>query len=464
MSEEGISIKEFMFAFQENEAKYKQIYNQIKLLIETGQLVQNEVIPSIRKLADTLGVSRNTTLTAYEQLVAEGYIRGETKKGYFVNSYEPIYLQSSAHQREELSEPRSDIRIDFRAGAVDAEHFPLKVWRKYANQELNKEQAYTYGDLQGELLLRQQIAKYLLQSRGVKVDSEEIIIGSGTQQLLLYLSILLKGRFDSIFLENPGYNGAHTVFSMQHFQICPLTVTDQGYHLHELTNQARLVYVTPSHQFPYGVSMPVQQRLALMKWAANDGYIIEDDYDSEFRYSQKPFPALASINRNRVIYVGTFSKSFLPSLRLSYMILPKSLLRDYQEKFSAMEQTASSLHQLTLAQFMKTGEWDKHIRKMRLVYKRKMNLLVNQLRMHFGTKISIIGEQSGLYVLVRVHTEQSEQWLIDEATKSGVKVYPTSPYFFSSAGEPLLQLGFSNLTFEEIEEGIKALKRAWKIF
>ena len=464
MSEEGISIKEFLFAFRENEAKYKQIYGQIKLLIETGQLAQNEAIPSIRKLADTLSVSRNTTLTAYEQLVAEGYIRREMKKGYFVNLYEPIYLQSTVHQREELSEPLSDIRIDFRAGAVDAEHFPMKVWRKYANQELNKEQAYTYGDLQGELLLRQQIAKYLLQSRGVKVDSKEIIIGSGTQQLLLYLSILLKGRFDSIFLENPGYNGARAVFSMQHFQIRPLPVTDQGFHLHELTDQARLVYVTPSHQFPYGVSMPVQQRLALVKWASNDGYIIEDDYDSEFRYTQKPFPALAAMNRDRVIYLGTFSKSFLPSLRLSYMVLPKSLLRKYQKQFSVMEQTASSLHQLTLAQFMKNGEWDKHIRKMRLVYKRKMILLVNQLRMHFGSKIAVIGEQSGLYVLVRVHTEQSEQWLIDEAARSGVKIYPTSPYFFSPAGEPLLQFGFSNLTFEEIEEGIITLKKAWKFF
>lgn len=464
MSEEGITIKEFLFTFQENEAKYKQIYEQIKLLIETGQLMQNESIPSIRKLADTLGVSRNTTLTAYEQLVAEGYIRGETKKGYFVNPYEPIHLQSPTHQNKERTEPVSTIRIDFRAGAVDSGHFPLNLWRKYANQELKKETAYTYGDLQGELALRQQIATYLLQSRGVKVAAGEIIIGSGTQQLLLYLSLLLKEKFDSIFLENPGYNGAHTVFSMQQFHIHPLTVTDQGFQLHELTDQARLVYVTPSHQFPYGVSMPVQQRLALVKWAANDGYIIEDDYDSEFRYAQKPFPALASINRDRVIYLGTFSKSFLPSIRLSYMVLPKSLLREYQEKFSVMEQTASSLHQQTMAQFMKMGEWDKHIRKMRLVYKRKMILTVTQLRMHFGSRITIIGEQSGLYVLVRVHTEQSEEWLIDEANRNGVKVYPTSPYFFSSAEEPLLQLGFSNLTFEEIEEGIKLLKEAWKFF
>ena len=210
MSEEGITIKEFLFTFQENEAKYKQIYEQIKLLIETGQLMQNESIPSIRKLADTLGVSRNATLTAYEQLVAEGYIRGETKKGYFVNPYEPIHLQSPAYQNKERTEPVSIIRIDFRAGAVDSGHFPLKLWRKYANQELKKETAYTYGDLQGELALRQQIATYLLQSRGVKVEAGEIVIGSGTQQLLLYLSLLLKEKFDSIFLENPGYNGARS--------------------------------------------------------------------------------------------------------------------------------------------------------------------------------------------------------------------------------------------------------------
>lgn len=460
---EGVSqIKDFLFPFNENEAKYKQIYEQFKLLIEKGQLVQNEAIPSIRQLADTLGVSRNTTLTAYEQLVAEGYIRGELKKGYFVNSYEPVYLHATSSRSERLSESHSDIRIDFRAGAVDADHFPLKVWRKFANQELKKDSAYVYGNLQGELELRQQIAQYLLQSRGVKADAEEIIIGSGTQQLLLYLTLLLKGKFDSIYLENPGYDGARAVFSMQHFHIHPLPVNGQGFHLDELTDEAQLVYVTPSHQFPYGVSMPIQQRLALIKWASDDGYIIEDDYDSEFRYIQKPFPALASLNRDRVIYMGTFSKALLPSIRLSFMVLPRALLCEYQKKYSSMEQTASPLHQLTLAQFMKMGEWDKHIRKMRLVYKRKMTFLVNQLHMHFGAKITVIGEQAGLYILIRVHAVQDENWLIDQASRYGVKVYPTSPYFFSPSGEPLLQLGFSKLTHEEMEEGITILKKAWE--
>ena len=460
---EGVSrIKDFLFSFKENEAKYKQIYEQFKLLIEKGQLVQNEAIPSIRQLADTLGVSRNTTLTAYEQLVAEGYIRGEPKKGYFVNSYEPVYLHSTASRSERLSKSPSDIRIDFRAGAVDADHFPLKVWRKYANQELKKDSAYVYGNLQGEFELRQQIAQYLLQSRGVKADVEEIVIGSGTQQLLLYLTLLLKGRFDSIYLENPGYDGARAVFSMQHFHIHPLPVNAYGFHLNELTDEARLVYVTPSHQFPYGVSMPIQQRLGLIKWAADDGYIIEDDYDSEFRYIQKPFPALASLNRDRVIYMGTFSKALLPSIRLSYMVLPKPLLDEYQQKYSSMEQTASSLHQLTLAQFMKMGEWDKHIRKMRLVYKRKMAFLVKKLHLHFGSKITIVGEQAGLYILIRIHTAQDEKWLINQAIRQGVKVYPTSPYFFSPSGELLLQLGFSKLTHEEIEEGITFLKKAWE--
>ena len=209
--------------------------------------------------------------------------------------------------------------------------------------------------------------------------------------------------------------------------------------------------------------MSIQQRQKLIQWAnKRKGYIIEDDYDSEFRYTQQPFPALASIDSTRVIYLGNFSKSFLPGIRLSYMVLPQSLLNRYKNQFHHFESTTSLLSQLTMAKFMEEGEWNRHIKRMRLVYKRKMQYIVSELKKQFGQHISIIGEQSGLYLLVKVHLNRSEEWLIERASFYGVKVYPTSIYFIKNhSDEPIIKLGFSNLTCDEIQLGVKLLKEAW---
>lgn len=459
-------MEDFIFLFTEEEAKYKQIYQQVKWLIEQGTLKTNDALPSIRRLADTLHVSRNTTLTAYEQLVAEGYIRGEGRKGYFVNEFEQVFLQEE--ERSSLTQNtknnREDIIIDFRAGAVDQQHFPLKIWRQMANQVLALNECYQYGDPFGEPLLKEQLVHYLLQARGVHVNEKDIIIGSSTQQMLIYLGFLLKQDFQSVILEDPGYNGAREAFKLHDFRIETLPVLQSGAQLEHLAHlHSRLLYVTPSHHFPYGVSMNIQQRQALIQWAKNvDGYILEDDYDGEFRYSQQPFPALASIDKSRVIYIGTFSKSFLPAIRLSYMVLPKTLVLPYKKRFAHFEQNASSLHQLTMAKFMEQGEWTRHIKRMRITYKHKINTLVEELTKQFGETITILGEQSGLYILVKVHTPFSEEQLIQNAQQYGVKVYPTSPYFLQQTSSvPIVQLGFSKLKTEELILGVQLLKKAW---
>ncbi|MFB7158787.1 PLP-dependent aminotransferase family protein [Lysinibacillus sp. NPDC056232] len=459
-------MKDFIFLFTDAEAKYKQIYQQVKWLIEQGRLKTNDSLPSIRRLADTLHVSRNTTLTAYEQLVAEGFIRGEGRKGYFVNEFEQVFLQEK--ERSSLTQNTKnnseDIIIDFRAGAVDQQHFPLKIWRQVANQVLPLNECYQYGDPFGEPLLKEQLVHYLLQARGVHVNEEDIIIGSSTQQMLIYLGFLLKQDFQSVILEDPGYNGAREAFKLHDFHIETLPVLENGAQLEYLTQfHSRLLYVTPSHHFPYGVSMSIQQRQALIQWAKNvDGYILEDDYDGEFRYTQQPFPALASIDKSRVIYMGTFSKSFLPAIRLSYMVLPKALVQPYKKRFAHFEHNASSLHQLTMAKFMEQGEWTRHIKRMRITYKHKINTLVEELNKQFGEKITILGEQSGLYILVKVHTQFSEEQLIQNAQQHGVKVYPTSPYFLQQPSSvPIIQLGFSKLKMEEIILGVRLLKKAW---
>ncbi|MGG0237784.1 PLP-dependent aminotransferase family protein [Bacillus rhizoplanae] len=458
-------MKNTIFTFKDDSPKYKQIYEQFKLFIEQGDILANEQLPSIRQLADSLQVSRNTTLMAYDQLVAEGYIRGEGRKGYFANQLEPLLFQETLMSHNiKQTESVTPVLIDFRAGAVDQTHFPLKIWRRIANQVLTLQESFRYGEPFGEMCLREQIAAYLLQSRGVKTDANAIIIGSSTQQMLIHLGHILKDDFSSITVEDPGYDGAREAFQLNCFTLETLPVYGTGADFSQLEHiKSRLIYVAPSHHSPYGVSMSIQQRHALIHWAnKRHGYIIEDDYDSEFRYTQQPFPALASIDSARVIYLGNFSKSFLPGIRLSYMVLPQSLLNRYKNQFLHFESTTSILSQLTMAKFMEDGEWNRHIKRMRLVYKRKMQHLVSGLKKEFEQNISIIGEQSGLYLLVKVHLKRSEEWLIERASFYGVKVYPTSLYFVkNNSDKPIIKLGFSNLSCDEIQLGVELLKKAW---
>ncbi|MCQ6282575.1 PLP-dependent aminotransferase family protein [Bacillus sp. EB600] len=458
-------MKNTIFALKENSPKYKQIYEQFKLFIEQGDILPDEQLPSIRELADSLQVSRNTTLMAYEQLVAEGYIRSEGRKGYFGNKVEPYLFQEAIVPRHNKhTETVTPILIDFRAGAVDETHFPLKIWRRMANQVLSLKESFKYGERFGERYLREQIAAHLLQSRGVKAEANAIMIGSTTQQLLVNLGHILKDEFQSMIIEDPGYDGVREAFQLHHFSFETLPVYEEGADFSPLEQmKSQLIYVTPSHHCPYGVSMSIQQRQMLIRWAdTRYGYIIEDDYDSEFRYTQQPFPALASIDSARVIYLGNFSKAFLPGIRLSYIVLPQTLLNRYKHQFLHFECTSSLFSQLTMAKFMEEGEWTRHIKRMRLVYKRKMQHLVSELKKQFQTSISIIGDQSGLYLLVKVHMNCSEAWLIEHASFYGVKVYPTSLYFVkNNPDQPIIRLGFGNLSFDEIQLGVQLLKKAW---
>ncbi|ALX48622.1 PLP-dependent aminotransferase family protein [Lentibacillus amyloliquefaciens] len=458
-------MKNYLFALNESSPKYKQIYEQFKSFIEQGNVKADEQLPSIRQLAESLHVSRNTTLTAYNQLVAEGYIRGEGRKGYFVNPLElSLSQESPILPNKKRVRKEESVRIDFRTDAVDGSHFPLKIWRRIANQVLTLPESFRYGEPFGEVSLREQIAAYLLQSRGVRTDADAIMVGSSTQQMLINLGHILKKDYSGIIVEDPGFDGAREAFQFHDFSLEYLPVYATGADLSQLKQMdSGLIYVTPSHHSPYGVSMSIQQRQTLIGWANKvQGYIIEDDYDSEFRYTGRPFPALASIDSTRVIYLGNFSKSFLPGLRLSYMVLPQRLLNRYKREFLSFESSTSLFSQLTMARFMENGEWNRHIKRMRLVYKRKMEHLVSLLKKHFGQSISIIGEQSGLYILIKINLECSEEWLIERAHHYGVKVRPTSIYFIKNyPDKPMIKLGFSGLSYDEIELGVNLLRKAW---
>ncbi|WLV24929.1 PLP-dependent aminotransferase family protein [Aciduricibacillus chroicocephali] len=458
-------MKTLLFSLTETEAKHRQIYEQIRNRIENGQLVEDSQLPSIRQLADLLEVSRNTTLQAYEQLAAEGYIRSEPKRGYYVQKFIPIYLKQEAHKQtvQELAEEKYS--IDFRTGIIDQTAFPLNRWRQCANKVLNEDMIYGYGEPFGDKFLREQLAEYLMRSRGVFTTSEAIIIGSSTQSLLMQLSILLKEDYKSLAVEEPGYDGASYVFELQGFTIEPVKISPIGISLDELAKaRSRLLYLTPSHQFPTGATIPIPERQQLIKWAKeHQAYIIEDDYDSEFMYQHQPVPALSSFDsEGRVIYISTFSKAFLPAIRISYMILPPSLIEVYKKKMFQLEQSASMLHQRALARFMKEGYWDSHLRKMRARYKAKMAALIETLRQTFDERLNIIGQQAGLYIIVQVNTNLDETTLIQKAKDYSVKVYSTKPYFKGPyPDKPLFQLGFANLSIEQIIEGVTKLSKAW---
>ncbi|EMN7732309.1 PLP-dependent aminotransferase family protein [Bacillus thuringiensis] len=446
---------------------YQQIYQYIRTQILSGKLEQGKKLPSIRQLANQLEVSRNTTQVAYEQLQSEGYIRSENKKGFFIEaitSDETLNFEPIREQHHETNHTTMKT-IDFKIGTVDQENFPLKKWRMITNKTLKDSSMFSYGEKQGDIKLRKALADYLFQSRGVTTSAEQIIIGSSTQHLLLILSLMLKQDYHYIAVEDPGYNVARELFVLQSFIIDPLPVKERGIQGDFLLKSpSRLLYVTPTHHFPYGVTIPVNERLKLIGWAKNvEGYIIEDDYDSEFRYIHQPIPSLQSLDSNdRVVYLGTFSKALLPSIRVSYMVLPRRLINEYKKILPLLEQTSSSIHQRTLATFMNEGYWYSHLRKMKALYKRKMNLLNKELSKHFKEYVRIKGGSSGIFVIIEVKTKMSEEMLIERAHDHGIIVYPCSKYFSEYLPEyPHIQLGFGDLSEDEIIKGVSQLAKIW---
>lgn len=453
---------------------YVQLYKYIKNEIQIGTIKPGAKLPSKRKLADYLGVSQNTVKTAYEQLCAEGYAEGKPRVGMFVKNFEENLLYElpnpdKPNKSSDFSDTSDDFKysIDFESGNVDPDNFPYSVWRKLESQCLYSDQGnlLLVGDPQGEACLRSEISRYLFQSRNVRCTPEQIVIGAGIQYLMILLCMLL-GKDYPYAIENPGYDKVRNVFKDQGANIFPISINENGICIDDLRKSpARVVYVTPSHQFPCGMIMPVSLRLELLKWCEEkDGYIIEDDYDSEFRYKGKPIPSLQGLDSSgSVIYIGTFSKSLIPSIRISYMVLPKKLTKKYHKHFSTYNQTASRLHQITLYKFMKKGYFSRHINKMRTLYRRKHAVLISSIDKYLKKEVEIIGENSGLHILLKVKNGMTEKELLESARNVKIKVYPTSVHYTKGtyAGFPTIILGFGGLTEAQIEKGIKMLKKAW---
>lgn len=459
-----------------NDPMYFQIYLQIKEDIIQRNIVHGERLPGIRTLARTLGIALNTVSRAYAQLAVEGYIQARHGAGFFVlgtsnkvteRNYVPQDTNILSVERSEQKQPVN--LYDFQYGALPYEQFPLKLWRKYTSQILlspQKDVVNQYPDKQGDMLLRQEIKKYLHRSRGMVCCEEQIIIGSGLHDSLDILCKILRKEKNRIAMEEPGYNGARDVFINNNYDLFSIPASKDGLNLSYIHGSGVCAaYVTPSHQFPYGTVMPIFQRKELLNWAIdNDGYIIEDDYDSELRYDANPVPALHSLDTDdRTIYIGTFSKSLSPSLRVNYMVLPVKLLTRYYSLFRSYNSSVSWLTQSVLAEYMRQGNYERHVRKMCLAYKRRHDVFVQEVTKVFGSKVILHGRGAGLHFILEFPGGEEHDWLINQAERVGVKVYPMIPFWNERRACPqnVIFVGYSLLSEQQIRKGIALLQSAW---
>ncbi|GLC90562.1 MocR-like pyridoxine biosynthesis transcription factor PdxR [Lysinibacillus piscis] len=461
-----------LFQLEKNSEKplYEQLYNGLKEAIITKKITVGEKLPSKRKLADFLNISQTTIEIAYAQLLAEGYIMSRSRVGYFVEEIDELpYVQQDTAITISEQPKKKVYTIDFNPSSIDIDSFPFQIWRKYAKELLdNTSKALLLaGEPQGELSLRTEIAHYLYQSRGVICSPEQIVIGSGTEQLLPMILRLFDDH-TCFALENPGYPAVHRMFSQHKRHVYPIAVDGEGIIIHELEKTtADVVYITPSHQFPTGAVLSATRRAQALNWAAQSSsrYIIEDDYDSEFRYSGKPIPALHALDRNdKVIYMSTFTKSLMPSLRVAYFVLPPKLLATYNDIFSYYSSTVPRFDQHIVANFMRDGHFAKHLNRMRKIYRKKHDKLTTALE-QYTQAIHITGEQAGMHILLDVQHSLTEQQLQQLAREADIGIYPLSTYYLHATPTTKTQflLGFGGIPVHEIETAIETLMDCWAI-
>jgi len=450
---------------------YEQLYLAIKKNIESGKIKANEKLPSKRNLSKMLKISAVTIESAYEQLKEEGYIYSVEKSGYYaqaISAKVQVSAASHADEKENQPEPEAKFIFDLRGEHADIESFPFSVWSKLSRQVLSEQPKKLLQRVQNQGLyeLREQIADYLRKYRGIDTKSDNIIIGAGTEYLLgLLVQLLPKAVFA---VENPGYRKVSQVLSANKAKLYHIPLDNYGIDMESLQNSnANVIYVTPSHHFPLGNVMPIKRRNELLSYIKRkkNGYIIEDDYDSEFRFSGRPIPTLYSIdNGENVIYFGTFTQSLCPSLRISYMLLPEKLMEKYNSKLSFYSSTVPSFEQYTLLKFMKEGYFERHLNRMRTIYKNRRDCFVTMLRQSsIGSKISVLGNNAGLSLLIKFDG-MTETQLIEKAKENGVGISGLSTHYSDDTQVPdgIVIIGYNSLNLTEIGEVVKLLEKAWK--
>jgi GntR family transcriptional regulator / MocR family aminotransferase len=470
---------------------HRQVYAELRQAILAGRLAPGQQLPSTRSLSRTLAISRTTVTQSYEQLLGEGYLETRSGSGTFIcrqlpdrllqtvaiapiNPAKPASLKLSryAQAMDEmplLLQTFPTAAISFRYGRPALQHFPIALWRKLLSRHCGGGTEWLdYSlDPQGDMGLRIAIARYLVQARAVQCDPSQIVIVNGTQQALDLILRVLVEPGATIAIEDPGYLSARKVFRSHDVNLLPIPVDESGLIVEHLTNSGleqpvRLLYVTPSHQFPTGATLSLSRRFALLQWAQQTGaMIIEDDYDSEYRYGDRPIPALQGLDSSdSVIYIGTFSKVLFPSLRIGYLVLPARLVPFVSQAKWLSDRQLPMLEQQVLADFIQAGHLESHIRKMRSHYDRLRQVLVQALQDDFGARVTILGEKAGMHVMVRFLLDITGAEIMARSRQAGVGIVPAAPCYLLDGGDREFILGYGELPERTIVEGIHRLAQS----
>lgn len=443
----------------------RQLFIAVQQNILNGTLKANEPLPSTRSLAKDLGVSRNTVSEAYEMLATECYIASNPGSSSRVCSglnLNRVIQQKKAEASYTENVSKTVLRADFKTGQPDLNFFPRTVWGQCLREALLAlpVDKLGYGGAKGFYLLRQEIAHWLLRSRGLEVSYHDIMICSGTTQALNLLTDLLHQPEHEFVLEHPSHQGLHTVLGDKGYPVRPIPVDTQGLDVHLLPQtQISAVYITPSHQFPLGGILPASRRSQLVRLAAEqDFYVIEDDYDSEFRYCGAPISPVYALAPDRVIYVGSFSKTLFPALRIGFVILPKALQQRWCHYRTFMDVQNSISEQAALALFLQKRKMDRHIRQMRNIYAEKRQHLLHAIHKIFGSQTTVLGDASGLHLVLHLPDADFSAPFAQQALVAGIRINPVINYCTSPDGhQDKLLLGYGHLTHKQIEEGVQVL-------
>ena len=464
---------------------HKQVYDGFRMVIVRGNLRPGQRVPSSRSLAVELGISRIPVLNAYAQLLAEGYFESRKGAGTFVSDSLPESLTVCKERTPQFAQVGSGPRPVARRGLLLTaerppwargfgalgvhqpafEHFPFQIWSSIVTRHTRSPRlsAIHNIDALGTETFREAICTYLRTARAVHCEPNQVMIVAGSQQALEISARVLLGRGSSIWVEDPGYRLARNVFAGAGCNLIPVPIDEDGMIVSagiKRCPKARAAYVTPSHQYPLGATMSAGRRMQLLNWAQSAGsWIIEDDYDSEYRFKSAPISSLQGLDRNaRVIYIGTFSKVLFPSLRLGYIVIPEDLVGHFAAVRSAMDIFPPYLYQETITDFMREGHFARHIRKMRLLYGERRTALVNSIRDQLGPELEIHGSQAGMHLAVTLPKGLSDQEIASRAAARGLWLWPLSPSYLGKHARQGLILGFGNTPVDEMPRAVSQLR------
>ena len=465
---------------------YRQIYDSYRTAIVDGSLRPGQRIPSTRVLASELGVSRFPVLNAYSQLLAEGYFESRVGAGTVVSSslpdqftaskptsarFEAIYSGPRPVARRSSALPRLESSPwllgwgAFGVGQVAFDQFPLHVWSNLVARRCRNMDArsFHYGEHMGSRALRETIASYLRTARSLHCEAEQIMVVGGSQQALEISARVLLDPESRVWVEEPGYALARDAFALTGCHLVPVPVDLEGLDVAtgiKRCRKARAAFVTPSHQFPLGVTMSASRRLQLLDWSQNAGsWIIEDDYDSEYRYESLPIAALQGLDANsRVIYIGTFSKVLFPSLRLGYVVIPPDLVDSFRKIRRAMDLGPPTFYQEVLADFISEGHFARHIRRMRVLYHERRTALVDNISKELGSMVEVLGSEAGMHLAVTLPNRYHDLEIAERAARQNLWIWPLSRSYLGEVSRPGFILGFGSASVAEIPRAVRKLR------